>query len=70
LTIKIVIEEIDRALQEPTNASHTLKFAPASTGFYYGSLDNSPDVFIIDRGTYRDLVQPIIETTTILRPNQ
>jgi len=70
LTIKIVIEEIDRALQEPRDVNHTLKFAPTSTGFYYGSLDNSPDIFIIDRETYRDLVQPIIANPTILLPGK
>ncbi|MCF6312730.1 MAG: DUF4340 domain-containing protein [Verrucomicrobiales bacterium] len=60
LTLKLTIEEIDRALQEPKQVTHTLKFAATTTGFYYGSLDQSPDVFIIDRNTFRDLVQPIV----------
>ncbi len=71
LTIKILIEEIDRALQTPTEVTHTLRFSAAATsGFYYGSLDNSPDVFIIDRATFRDLSQPIITTPAALRPAQ
>ncbi|NOX99228.1 MAG: DUF4340 domain-containing protein [Verrucomicrobia bacterium] len=64
LSFKILIEEIDPALQEPRDVTHTLKFAPtASSGIYYGSIDSSPDVFIIDRETYRDLSHnPVIET--------
>lgn len=70
LTFKIVIEEIDPALQEPRDVIHTLKFAPATPGFYYGSLDDAPDVFIIDRETYRDLVQPVLASPTILLPGK
>lgn len=71
LTLNIKIEEIDRALQQPKNVNHTLKFAATATsGFYYGALDSSPDVFIIDRHTFRDLVQPIISAPATLRPEQ
>ncbi len=71
LTLKIEVEEIDRALQQAKKVIHTLKFAPtATTGFYYGSLDSSPDVFIVDRSTFRDMVQSVTTNPTALRPGQ
>lgn len=70
LSFKIVIEEIDPALQEPRLVTHTLKFAPTSSpGIYYGSLDSSPDVFIIGREIYRDLSHnPLIATPEVPLP--
>jgi len=70
LTIKILIEEIDPALQESRKVSHSLKFAPASAGFYYGSLDNSPDVFILNRETFSKIFQPVLASPTALSPVQ
>ena len=63
LSFKIKIEEIDPALQVPRFVYHTVKFAPTSSpGIYYGSLDNSPDIFIIGREIYRDLSHnPVVE---------
>lgn len=70
LAFTVVVEEIDPAINQAHKASHTLKFAPAQAGFYYGSLDNSPDIFLIDRDTFRELVRPLTTMPGTLRPGK
>jgi hypothetical protein len=36
-----------------------LKFAPASANVYFGQIEGSPDVFLLDHETYRDLIRPV-----------
>ncbi len=70
LVFTIVIDEIDPAVNQARQTKHRLKFAPARAGFYYGSLDDSPDVFLIDRDTYRELVRPLTTMPGTLRPGK
>jgi len=70
LAFTIVVEEIDPAIGQTHNVSHTLKFAPTQVGFHYGSLDNSPDVFLVDRDTYRELVRPLTTMPDTLQPGK
>ncbi|MCB1204675.1 MAG: DUF4340 domain-containing protein, partial [Verrucomicrobiae bacterium] len=66
VTFTIVTVELDRAKNEPVETTRRIRFAPATTNLYYGQLEvvsefaeGSPDVFLIDRDTYGDLIRDV-----------
>lgn len=58
-TFKVTLETVDRATGKVVRKTHTLELAKTSAAIYYGRLDGSPEVFVIDRNTYRDLIIPL-----------
>ena len=58
LTISITRREIDPLTNTMGPVTDRLRFAEAPVGGYYGNIVGSPDVFLIDRETYRDIVIP------------
>lgn len=62
----IVTKELDRATNQSKDATYQLKLAPLSDNLYFGQIANSPDVFILDEQTYRELLRPV--TTSRLQP--
>jgi len=59
VTFTIVTRELDRATNEPTEATRIVRLAPSSTNLYFGRIDEPPDVFFLDHETYRDLIRPV-----------
>jgi len=57
---EVTLETIDRATGDARETTHQIRFAKATALTYYGQIDDSPDVFNIDRATYRDLVLPLL----------
>ncbi len=55
----IVTNELDPAVGEPRPKTYEVKLAPSSTNVYFGQIEGSPDVFILDHETYRDLIRPV-----------
>jgi len=58
LTISITRREIDPLTNTMKAVTEKLRFAEAPVGGYYGNIVGTPDVFLIDRETYRDIVIP------------
>jgi len=58
LTISLTRREIDPLTNTMKPVIDKLRFAEAPVGGYYGNIVGSPDVFLIDRETYRDIVIP------------
>lgn len=66
VTFTIVTAELDRAKNEPVETTRRIKFAPATSSLYFGQLEvisefaeGSPDVFLIDRDTFGDLIRDV-----------
>jgi hypothetical protein len=57
---RVTLETVDRATGKPGETVVVLKFARASEVSYYGRKDESPDLFEIDRETYRDMIAPVL----------
>lgn len=57
---RVTLETVDRATGKPGETKTALKFARASEVSYYGRRDDSPDLFEIDRETFRDLIAPVL----------
>ena len=64
----IVTKELDSARGDVQEQTYELKLAPAGTELYFGRLKStsdiglsqgSPDVFILDHETYRNLIRPV-----------
>ncbi len=58
LTISITRREIDPLTNRMEPVTEKLRFSEAPVGGYYGNIVGRPDVFLIDRETYRDIVIP------------
>lgn len=66
VTYTVVTVELDRAKNEPVEVTRRVRFAPATANLYYGQVEvvsefaeGSPDVFLIDRDTYGDLIRDV-----------
>ena len=57
--IRLSVEVLDKATGMRKPEEHTLQFAPAGGSLFYGKLDDSPDIFLIDRETYGALIAPL-----------
>lgn len=56
----IETEELDPARGDKQTRLYRLKFAEAPGGrFYYGKMEGSPDVFIVQNDKYRELLRPL-----------
>jgi len=55
----VVTSELDPAIGQAAERSYQIDFAPAAANLYYGQLDGSPDIFVIDHETYRELIRPV-----------
>ncbi len=55
----IVTRELDRATNTPRETTYQMKLAPLSDDLFFGQIANSPDVFILDRATYGDLIRQV-----------
>ena len=62
ITFTVVIREYDRAIGKSKDVTHTIRFAPRApgTGIFYGQMDNSADLFQLDRETFTDLIAPLL----------
>lgn len=75
---QIVTSDLDRATNQATQISRKIEIAPAGESLYFGRLtessslsegEGSPDVFIIDHETYRDLIRPVTTPHLPNKPN-
>ncbi len=64
---KIVTSELDPATNERKDKSYILKLAPSLTDVYFGQIEGAPDVFFVNRETYRNLIQPV--TVSRIQPS-
>lgn len=55
----IVTRELDRAVNQSKEVTYQMKLAPLSDDLYFGQIAGSPDVFILDRATYGDLIRQV-----------
>lgn len=58
-TFAVTLETVDRATGTVKSTTHKLELAKSSAEIFYGRLDDSQEVFVIDRPTYRDLIVPL-----------
>ena len=55
----IVTTELDPATGDRQEVSRGVRFAKSIDNVYYGRIDGSPDVFLLDSKTYGDLIRPV-----------
>ncbi len=61
---RVVTNELDKATNESTEQTRVLKIAPATGDLYFGQIEGSLDVFLLDRRTYGNLIKPVTTATT------
>jgi len=62
------VNELDRATGESSRVDYRLAFAKATEYLYFGKLDSSPDVFLIDVETYKNLMRPVTAAAGVAAP--
>jgi len=67
-SITIGVNELDRATGESSRVDYRLAFAKATEYLYFGKLDSSPDVFLIDVETYKNLMRPVTAAAGVAAP--
>jgi len=65
LRFTVVTSELDPAIGQAAERSYQIQFAPATATHYYGQVDGSPDIFMIDYGTYRELKSTVTGTRAV-----
>jgi hypothetical protein len=55
----IVTKELDPARGDAVDKTYTINIAPAAANLYYGQVEGSLDVFILDHETYGELIRPV-----------
>jgi|GEM_PF-471640 len=55
----IVTSELDPATNESHDVTRVLKLAPAAGNLYFGQIEESPDVFFVDKKMYENLIAPV-----------
>ncbi len=55
----IVTSELDPATNESREVTRVLELVSAAGELYFGRIEGSPDVFLIDKKTYGNLIRPV-----------